>query len=479
MADVLDAVVVGSGASGMLVASRLLDAGLSVLVLECGPLVRDKLPSCDRDKYEKLIAPVLPTTSPDWAWHGEGTPYDWQRVRAAGGRTLVWGGWCLRMDAHNHWDARAFGVPFPFAVGELDKHYHRVETLLGLREVPIEPPFDAVPRDLGVPVLPKRAAVGPCGCRAYVSLDRTRHVPLQPDAAVSRVLLDRRGRACGVAYVDVTTRTTHELPARAVVLCASPVETVRLLLASAPGGLGRNPQLIGKGLTDHVLIGHVVLLPRPAPRPGTLAPTERACTVARFVNAGRGTRRSYRGGFTIEVRGPVATDTLPDDTLASLGVDRADAAGMSHLVIHAMGESGPNPQRWATVDPARADALGRPLPVIHFAWGDDEAAMVQDMEQAVVSVADVLAVPGSRAVPLQVPLAGGGAGHEAGGCRMGRSAKTSVTDVTGAVRGVTGLYVADASLLPTALDRPPTLTVMALALNVADCVVEAMSRRDL
>ncbi len=49
----------------------------------------------------------------------------------------------------------------------------------------------------------------------------------------------------------------------------------------------------------------------------------------------------------------------------------------------------------------------------------------------------------------------------------------------GAVRGVPGLYVADASLLPTGLDRYPTLTVLALALGVADGIIEAAGSGDL
>ena len=473
-----DAVVVGSGATGMVAANRLCAAGLRTLVLECGPKAGEKFPSCDRDKYERLIAPYLPTDAPAWNWRSRGQAYQWQRVRAAGGRTLVWGGWCLRMDEHNHRDARAFGAAWPFDPGALDAHYHRVESMLGLRTAKPTQLFDAIPAQLGVAVIEKRAAVGPCGCRPWVSLDHTRHVPLQSNTAVSRVLLDRKGHINGVEYVEVATGQTRVVSTRTVVLCASPVETVRILMASGSQALGKSPHLVGQGLTDHLLVGHLVVLPVPAPTLGTLAPTERACTVARFVNTSRSSRRPYRGGFTVEVRGPVALDTLPDETLAMVGVDRAQAAHMSHLVIHAMGESGPNADRFVGVDSQGTDGLGRLLPVINFAWGPDERLMVKDMEQAVVAVADVLAVPGSRSIPLDRPLENPGAGHEAGGCRMGRSPRTSVTDITGAVRGVPGLYVADASLMPSALDRPPTLTLMALALNVADCVVEALSRRD-
>jgi choline dehydrogenase-like flavoprotein len=50
--------------------------------------------------------------------------------------------------------------------------------------------------------------------------------------------------------------------------------------------------------------------------------------------------------------------------------------------------------------------------------------------------------------------------------------RDGVTDSWGAVFGVQGLYIADASVMPTALDRHPTLTLAALALRTADRVAK-------
>lgn len=58
-----------------------------------------------------------------------------------------------------------------------------------------------------------------------------------------------------------------------------------------------------------------------------------------------------------------------------------------------------------------------------------------------------------------------------GGCRMGHGPADSVTDSEGCVHGRRGLFVADASLFPTALEANPYLTVMALADRVADAVI--------
>lgn len=66
------------------------------------------------------------------------------------------------------------------------------------------------------------------------------------------------------------------------------------------------------------------------------------------------------------------------------------------------------------------------------------------------------------------------AAHLMGGCRMGREPGTSVTDAWGRVHGMSGLYVADASLFPDSAEVNPYLTIMALADRVAEAV-----RRDL
>jgi cholesterol oxidase len=71
--------------------------------------------------------------------------------------------------------------------------------------------------------------------------------------------------------------------------------------------------------------------------------------------------------------------------------------------------------------------------------------------------------------------------HPLGGCRMGASAATGVVNHRGQVfdasagdqsRAVhAGLYVADASIMPTALGSNPLLTIAALAERIADLIV--------
>ncbi|HKO15592.1 MAG TPA: GMC family oxidoreductase [Gemmatimonadaceae bacterium] len=63
--------------------------------------------------------------------------------------------------------------------------------------------------------------------------------------------------------------------------------------------------------------------------------------------------------------------------------------------------------------------------------------------------------------------------HQMGTCRMGADRKAAPCDETGAVRGVRGLHVADASLFPASSGVNPMITVMALARVVAAGIADA------
>ncbi|GAA3328993.1 GMC oxidoreductase [Ectobacillus funiculus] len=60
--------------------------------------------------------------------------------------------------------------------------------------------------------------------------------------------------------------------------------------------------------------------------------------------------------------------------------------------------------------------------------------------------------------------------HEMGTCRMGEDPETSVTNKYGQVHNISGLFVADNSVLPHSGAANPTLTTIALAFHTADYI---------
>ena len=77
----------------------------------------------------------------------------------------------------------------------------------------------------------------------------------------------------------------------------------------------------------------------------------------------------------------------------------------------------------------------------------------------------------------RLPLRAGGvklfAAHQMGTCRMGRDPQTSVADPRGRLHDVEGVWIGDASAFPTASGTNPMITIMALASRTADHIAEA------
>jgi choline dehydrogenase-like flavoprotein len=73
-------------------------------------------------------------------------------------------------------------------------------------------------------------------------------------------------------------------------------------------------------------------------------------------------------------------------------------------------------------------------------------------------------IEGASTAPNRLPLF---SAHQMGTCRMGSERSRSVCDPDGAVYGLKGAYVADASLFPASSGVNPMITIMALARYVA------------
>ena len=440
-----EVVVAGGGFAGTLVAETLRSQGIDALLLEAGPRLRagQKAPEVDRRQ---------------WPFTSEGPAFDWYRVRALGGRAALWGGWAYRFP-----DGVLRRGGFPFRAAEVEPLYEELEAAYGLRSGLVDARYAKLGRELGLRVLPKRALLRGRGPFHPATLGAARRARV--DAVAHR--LDHEGRSARALSVwDLRRERAHSVQARAFVLAASPIETTRILLESGLDGGGR----VGEGLTDHMVASYVLVEPAPPPPAKGRGRFPGAALVESFVNVDEASARGYRGGFSVELVGPVPLEELGLERM----VPSSELATTRATMLHALGEVFPDPCRRVSLDPTRRDALGRPAPRIAFGHTPEDRARAKDMKNACKSLADALAIPGSRLIPFVDPLQAG-AGHEAGTAAMGLD-EASVCEPHGRLRALDNLWLADASAMPTAGDRHPTLTLLVHARRVADDVARHLLR---
>jgi choline dehydrogenase-like flavoprotein len=287
---------------------------------------------------------------------------------------------------------------------------------------------------------------------------------------VLRVARDPTGAVAGVEVAGRRPGTSRLLRARVVVLCASPVESARILHLSDPGGAGAADGPLGRGLVDHMVAGILVVRDEPPSvvHPGPLAHAA--------WSQQRPRTRADADGYVLEIRGPTPLSILGEGWLAALGVDQRTSERLTSYSVHSMAAAAPNPRRRVSFDRARLDGLGRPIPFLHLAWSARDRALARRIDIAARNVAEALAGPTGRVIRVHDPLDPGGVGHETGTARMGARADDSVVDAFGEVRGFPRLFLGDASILPTLFDRHPSFTLLAMSLRVAESLV-ARGRR--
>ncbi|MBI3000449.1 MAG: GMC family oxidoreductase, partial [Deltaproteobacteria bacterium] len=148
-----DAIVVGSGAAGGMAAKCLTDGGAAVLLLEAGPELpseswreRERSPEefeaiktrqpiqsrnllYNRRNCHLFIDDVENPYSTDAA-----TEFNWIRSRQAGGRTLLWSRFALRMSDEDLGSPNqdGIGTPWPLSYRDLSPYYDKVESLIGV-----------------------------------------------------------------------------------------------------------------------------------------------------------------------------------------------------------------------------------------------------------------------------------------------------------------------------------------------------------
>jgi len=521
-----DALVIGAGLTGAWAAKELSEAGLDVLVLDAGPrLAPDEVSEVDprtsaRRREAARRQPVQSQTAAYWTLPPHlfvddfdhpyavvaNSPFAWIRGRQIGGRSFAWGGVTLRMSDYEFADPDRDGIGprWPIRHADLAPHYETIERTLavsgaadGLPQLPdgmfLPPaPFTAVEQTFKDAVetrWPERhvihcRGISPDGGQAAdadvrwaarSALHRvlpaalvTGKVAIRPDAVVSHLLVDTNtALVTGAAGVDRLTKDPFEARARIVVLCASTIESVRLLLNSRsrqhPTGIGNSSGLLGRGLVDHLAVrvwGSVESDLRgqaPAPLGGP-----HAISIPRFRNLDDRDRRSFVRGYGI-------WGGLDRQAAVDGGTDE------SAWLLTALLEVLPRDENRIEIDEGLTDAWGIKAVRIRLGYGDNEWKMAEDAGAALLEMAAAAKLP-VRHRSMSGP---GAYVHELGGARMGADSASSVLNAFNQCWDAKNLFVVDGSSFPTAGWQNPTLTMMALTVRAAGFIVDAARRGEL
>ena len=310
------------------------------------------------------------------------------------------------------------------------------------------------------------------------------------DAMVREVLLDSKGKAIGVHYLDKVTRIDSIARAKVVILSASTCETARILLNSKsilfPNGLANTSGQVGKNLTDSVgshLASHIPAMESlPAYNEDGAGGDH---VYSPWWNYKNQEKLGFARGYHIEVsggRGMPGIGVLGILDTTSRGIygkklkeeaRRYYGAGMRFT---GRGEMIPNENCYCEIDPNRIDQWGIPTLRFHWKWSDHEINQATHMQN---TFADIITSMGGKASPRPGKEALNKPGeiiHEAGTARMGPTAADSVVNSYGQTWDVKNLFLMDASILPSNPDKNLTLTVMALAWRSADYILGEMKR---
>jgi choline dehydrogenase-like flavoprotein len=149
------------------------------------------------------------------------------------------------------------------------------------------------------------------------------------------------------------------------------------------------------------------------------------------------------------------------------------------LIVGCRAEQAPNPDSRVTLDCAK-DHFDMPKARLHWqllpqdldSFRRTEKLWAQLFTRASLDFTPLLAPPDARWPDRIAPGA-----HHMGTTRMHEDATCGVVDENCRIHGTSNLFVAGSSVFPTAGWTPPTLTIVALALRLADHVNETFRVR--
>jgi gluconate 2-dehydrogenase alpha chain len=310
---------------------------------------------------------------------------------------------------------------------------------------------------------------------------RTGKLDVVTGAHVTKVNVDRDGRASGVEYLK--DGETYEQPADVVLLACYTYENARLLLLSTseayPRGLSNNHGQVGRHYFTHNQGAAVLaLFPHALNRWYGLPAQGIAVDDWADDNFDHGELDFIGGGnlWVYSDQRPIAAASMPTFGRAprwgsewkAFVAENADRWVNSYLQKTTL----PYEDNYLDLHPTVKDPLGYPVCRITADYKDNErrvAGHVQDKMEQWFREAGAIAT-------FRAPLGTMGVStHAYGGTRMGDDPATNVVDAYGFSHEVPNLGILGASVMGTSGARNPTLTAQALAWRTAERLAKTWS----
>lgn len=495
-------VVIGSGASGAVVANSLAQRGIDVVCLEAGrrlsmsDIVNNEAEMFDKFTWldERIGSGSALANFPVW------------NCKTVGGTTMHWTATSLRLQPHEMQARTTYDdventnlADWPINYDDLAPWYDKAEDRLGVtgtHEIERLPGnnnykvMEAGAKNIGYKDIntnnvainsktrdgrPGCLQLGFCisGCKIgakwstlYTEIpqaEATGHFELRTEAMAVGVLHDAAGKITAVDYLDADGQL-HSQKARAVVVGGNVVETTRLLLNSAsklfPAGLANTSGMLGKNYMRHVLAVVAGLMPGPV---NMHRGTHQAGII--MDERGHDPKRGFSGGLLFQTV-PFAPEFFArllkpgawgEEITAIL--ERYDH--LATLLVH--GEDMAQESNQITLHPSRKDQYGLPVPVIHY---EKHPNSIRVLDYALDKGRKIYKSLGAEQTFDIVDVFP--ATHNMGTARMGTNPKTSVCNRWGRTHDIENLYICDGSLFPSVGCENPTLTIVSLALRQAD-----------
>ncbi|MGS0625905.1 GMC family oxidoreductase [Ralstonia sp. VS2407] len=524
---VVDYVVVGGGSTGCVIASRLSeDDDVTVTLLEEGPRDRSPYIHIPGAYYKTAQGPLLkripwiptaeqarteaPTmvqasvlgggSSVNAMIYIRGVPSDYEQWRQSG--AAGWGyadvlPYFIRAEDNERFCNESHGVGGPLGVSDI-AHIHPL-TKAWLKAcqqagLPYNEDFNSGdPTGCGLYQITARDGRRSSSAVAYLrSAEARPNLEVRTGIRVTKILIEK-GRATGVEYVE-RGKTCRLRAKREVILCAGAINSPKLLMLSGVGpasmleqhGIPVHADLtgVGQNLQDHIEISLIYQLNGPHSYDKYKKPHWKALAGLQYAlfNSGPASSNLIEGGAFWWGNRSELTPDVQYFLVVGAGIEEGvdGVPGGNGCTVN-LGQIRPRSRGFITLTSSDPTALPAVNPR-YFSDPYDLDAVVEGCSTA-IEIMDKPAIKKylvDRVVPS--PSVQDTAGlrrfcqetahaalHPAGTCRMG-SDHGAVVDPELKVRGIDGLRVADASVMPTLISGNPNAVCIMIGEKASDLI---------